>query len=484
MTEPVERSTKPGGTVPAEVKILEDGFAASLSVFESADEFPSIKQIYLIIDNAKVAYGIDDLKVEHLIANQVRGEEVIFARGKLPVGHETAKLIWNVGTDGSDVQRDITSIIEIGRTDIRLYGRVEKDQRIVTKLPAEDGEPGINVFGKPQGGNAADIEIPTGEGIYPSQDGLTLFAADSGIASFNGSEITVMPARYIDGNVNAQTGNIKEDGAVYIAKDVQSGFRVEAVGNIFVGGNVEGADVYSRNGSVFIHNGIIGQTRARILAGENIVAGFIQDATIGAKNDVKAVRYIINSAVTAGNHIIVVSKEGIVRGGTLYAEKKIEIRIGGSDGRIPTELKVGFAPPELNLKEHRDVVDNQRKNRMELAYVQKRLTFLKLLKDHKGELTEEKEAQLKELAERSAGLLKIHMESSEREAELDETKPTDDQEIHEVESIRVHEKIFPEVTLAIGDANLLIDKERTNLMFFRSGTDLKFGPLNQVVRMK
>lgn len=484
MAKPVDNPSQPGNIVPAEVKILENGFAASLSVFDNSEDFPSIKQIYLVIENSKVAYGIDDIKVEHLIDKQVRGKELIFAKGKLPVGDEKAKVIWNLSTDGSEAQRDITKVIEAGRTDIQLYGRVEADQRILTKLPSEAGEEGINVFGEPQGGTADDVEIPVGEGVYLSKDGLTLFASEAGIASYTGGEITVRPAKYIDGNVNAHTGNIKEDGAVYISKDVQTGFRVEAVGDIYVGGNIEGADVYSRGGSVFVRNGIIGQTRARILAGTNIVAGFIQDATIGAKKDVKAMRYIINSAVTAGNHIIVVSKEGIVRGGTLYAEKRIEIRVGGSEGRIPTELKVGFAPPDVDLKEHRDVQDYQRKNRMELAYVQKRLAFLKLLKEHKGELSEEKETQLKELAQRLTDLLKTHQDITKREVVLDENAPSEASKTREAESIRIHDKIHPEVSLAIGDSNLLIEETRTNLMFFRSGTELKFGPLSQTVRAK
>ena len=339
---------------------------------------------------------------------QIKGKLLVFAKGKPPVDGGGARLIWNLGSEEGVPPTDITDQITGGASITPLFGRVSKGQQILSKMPSTEGVEGITVFGESKANAGEDIAMPEGEGTYLSNDELTLLAGARGIASWSGEKITVSDVKHISGSVDAKRGDIKVEGSVFIEKDVRAGFRVEAVGDIYIGGNVEGADVYSRSGTVVVRNGIIGQSRARVLSGRNIVAGFIQDATVGAKQDVEAGRYIINSAVTAGRHITALSREGLVRGGTCFAGKKIEIRVGGSDSRVTTELKVGFTSPESALRVRSDLYAGQRRNRMELAYVQKRAQFLTLLKGHSGSLAEDKEIQLQELKKKEKVLLHQH----------------------------------------------------------------------------
>lgn len=468
-------------TGPVEVKILNDGYKAALFVSKEANPFPSMKQVYLAIEHAKVTYGIDDQAVDSLVKEQIKGKLLVFAKGKPPVDGGGARLIWNLGSEDGVPPADITDQANGAAFVTPLFGQVRKGQQILSKMPSTEGVEGITVFGESQAKAGVDIPMPAGEGTYLSSDELTLLASTRGIASWSGEKVTVSDVKHINGSVDAQRGDIKVEGSVLIEKDVRAGFRVEAVGDIYIGGNVEGADVYSRSGNVVVRNGIIGQNRARVLSGRNIVAGFIQDATIGAKQDVEVSRYIINSAVTAGRHIIAFSREGLIRGGTCFAGRKIEIRVGGSDGRIPTELKVGFTPPESALKARSDIRADLRRNRMELAYVQKRAQFLTLLKEHSGELTEDKEAQLQELRKKEKVLLEQHRQLNSRESDVaDEGAETDANT--EVESIRIHDTVFPEVSLAIGNLGTTISKERKNVMFFRVGETMKIGSLNAAMK--
>lgn len=482
MNEPIqERQSSESTSNPVEVRILNDGYKAGLFISKSVNPFPSVKQIYLAIENARVTYGIDDQAVDQLIKDSVKGNLVVFAKGKPPVDGGGARLIWNLGSENGVPPTDITDQLAGATVVTPLFGRVSKGQQILSKMPASEGMDGITVFGESQANTGTDVDIPQGESTYLSSDGLTLLANNRGIASWSGGLISVSDVKHINGSIDAQTGDMKVEGAIHIEKDVRAGFRVEAVGDIYIGGNIEGSDVYSRSGNVVVRNGIIGQNRARVLAGRNIVAGFIQDSTVGAKQDVEVGRYIINSAITAGRHIIALSREGIIRGGTCFAGKKIEIRVGGSDGRISTELKVGFTPPESAMRAKAELHAEQRRNRMELAYIQKRLQFLTLLKEHSGNLAEDKELQLKELQQKEKVLLNQQKIITDKESNMPE-ESQESTEINEVESIRIHDTIYPEVAIGVGNLGLINVKERTNIMFFRVGESMKMGPLHAAMK--
>ena len=128
-----------------------------------------------------------------------------------------------------------------------------------------------------------------------------------------------------------------------------------------------------------------------------------------------------------------------------------------------------------------DLHAEQRRNRMELAYIQKRLQFLTLLKAHSGNLAEDKELQLKELQQKEKVLLNEHKLITDRESSMTE-EGQESPEMNEVESIRIHDTIFPEVAIGVGDLGLTNVKERTNIMFFRVGESMKMGPLSAAMK--
>jgi len=249
--------------------------------------------------------------------------------------------------------------------------------------------------------------------------------------------------------------------------------------HIFVGGSIENADVYSRRGSVIVRSGIVGQGQARVLAGRNVVAGFIQDATVGAKWNVHAGCYIINSAVSAGRSITVTATSGLIRGGTTFAEKRIEVNVAGSEDNIATELKVGYTAPQHISRIKYQLRQDQRHTRMELAYVQKRIAFLRLLKDRMGRLPQDKGTQLAELEEQENFLLGQRRDHEVKELDVNNRTGTRDEVKFEAETIRIHDIIHPNVSVSIGEKTYNVDKERRDLIFFRVGDELVFGPLSE-----
>lgn len=461
------------------IQILDEGYTAVIFVPDEISDYPSLKQVHLAIESAGIKHGIDDETVEKLIHDRIKGKPIVFARGEPPAEGSGSRFIWHESAGSEISERDITEEIAKPNCEVYFFSRVSKGQRIVSKLPSDGKKTGTNVFGEPVIIPDGDLSLSVGEGTILSKDGLAVHADKSGVAVWAGNRVSVSEIQYIEGNVDALNGNIKIKGSVCIENDVCSGSRIDALGDIYIGGNIENADVYSRRGSVIVRSGIVGQGQARILAGHNVIAGYIQDATVGAKLNVYAGCYIINSAVSAGRNIIVTAGDGLIRGGITFAEKKIEVNVAGSEDYIATELKVGYTAPQHISRSRYQLRQDQRHTRMELAYVEKRIAFLRLLKDRMGKLPQDKEEQLVELEEKEDVLLGQRRDHEARELEIKKQTGAMDEGKFEAETIRVHEIIHPNVSVSVGEKTYNVDKERRDLIFFRVGDELVFGPLSQ-----
>jgi uncharacterized protein (DUF342 family) len=458
------------------IRILENGYAAALFVPEDVPTYPSQKQIHLAIEKAGVVYGIDDGVIDTFVHQGIKGKTVVFAKGRQAVKGTDAKLVWHENSSAEPISLDITREIKETDQNLNIFQRTKKDQQILTKIRAQDGGVGINVFGETVSFYGIDISIPMGKNTYSSKDGLSLLAAEEGLATISNGKISILDIHHVHGSVGIQIGNVEYDGSVFIEGDIVTGFKVEALGDIYIGGSVEGAEVYSRGGNVIIKKGVLGQGSARILAGGRVAAGFIQDATIGAKTDVKVDRYIINSAVTAGRYIVVRKNDGLIRGGTLLADKKIEVANVGNNARINTELKVGYTPPENISRSRFQFRENQRQNRLELADVQKRVAFLTLIKERIGRLTDDKEQQLISWQTQEKFLQDKYIEHNEKRADIEGQGPLTEGGRKEAETIRIHNRVYPGVSISIGESSYAVEKERSNVIFFRVGDRITVGP--------
>ena len=459
-----------------QIQILENGYAAALFVPQGVQEFPSQKQIYIAIERAGISYGVNDAVIDAFIHQGVTGKAVVFAKGRQAVRGSSARLIWHENSRSEPMSLDITKRLEETNQALDIFQLVERNQHILTKVPAQDGEVGINVFGEAVSHYGIDVSLPSGMNTYASKDGLSLLAEQNGVATVMNGKISVMDIHHVNGSVGPHTGNIQYDGSVFIAGDILSGFKVEALGDIYISGSIMGAEVFSRSGNVIIKKGINGEGSAQVLAGGRVSAEFIQDATIGAKSDVKVDRYIVNSAVTAGRYIFATKNEGLVSGGTLFANKKIEIGTAGSTAHPATDLKVGYTLPERISLSRYQQGENQRQNRLMLADVEKRIAFLTLMKQRMGSLTDEKEKQLVSWQTQEKFLQGKNLEQDAKSAEIG--RHSQDMKINrkEAETIRVHQTVYPGVTIAIGASSFSIDKERSNVIFFRIGDRITIGP--------
>lgn len=133
--------------------------------------------------------------------------------------------------------------------------------------PPVKGKEGVDVFGKPiLPKPAKNVEVRPNRKVEIKEDG-TVIARESGRPAITGGVVKyfdIVNAYTVNHDIDIKTGNIFFSGDVIINGNVQEQMRVEAMGNIFISGNVYSATIISAqdvqiNGTVINSQVISGQ---------------------------------------------------------------------------------------------------------------------------------------------------------------------------------------------------------------------------------
>ncbi|MDP8237840.1 MAG: FapA family protein [Candidatus Hatepunaea meridiana] len=454
------------------ITISSDKLKASVTINANSNTFPSESEIYNYIYKAGITTGIDKTVIEKITTEKHSVDNIVFAEGKPPVKGDEAKLIWYVDLNTS-LKPTITDQGKVDFKHLKQCEPVEKDQELVSKLPPTKGIPGTTVTGNTVYSTGDDVELPAGKNTMKSEDGLTLYATIDGFAFWKSNDVHIDNVYHIKGDVDFSTGNVKFDGTVLIDGDVRSGFRVEAGDSIYIGGTVEAADVYSRNGDVIIQLGVVGKGKAKILANGSLRCGFIQDASIGVRKNVIIERYTINSIISSGAKVMLNQNEGLIRGGKVFADQGIEALVIGSEKNIKTEIGISGTdlnesdPERWNIKKEKDILISKHSS------LKKRMEFLTLLEQRLPTLSPEKKVEI----------LKTSRQIVDVKNQIDELEKKEQALIHRnddtnyTRAIIIKDRLFRSVTISIGHHQRYIDKSYQGVRVYENEDKIKIGEL-------
>ncbi len=436
------------------ITISSDKLSAYLDIDAKAANYPTEQELLDYLKAAGIKFGIDRSLVKKICDRKETVQNQKIARGQKPVKGEDGQLVWHLGEDIGD---DKVSIDEAGLANFKqakTFCEVKQGEQIVSKLPARSGTPGKTVTGEILPSGEKHVDLPEGENVSISDDGLTLYATKSGYLNFQDGKVDISNMLHIEGDVSYNTGNVKYDGKVVIEGDVRSGFRVEATDSVIINGDVEAADIRSKKGDVIIKMGVLGKGRAKIVAGNNIECGFIQDAEAKANNDVIAERYIINGNVYAAGMVIVEENEGLIRGGKIFGEKGISVKEAGSMKNISTQLGIGLNRNPERENALTQLVKEEDELYAKYELLSKKERFLKLLFERVDKLSEDKKQELQNI---TAELKQIQQKLSE----IEKQKKAIASESHDIDKknkIIITEKLHKGVLLLVGSEEFYIDK--------------------------
>ena len=261
--------------------------------------------------------------------------------------------------------------------DRRLYHSVQAGELVARTLGPEPGTPGRDIFGHPVpaeadsplqvriGENVAvvcngrphtlNVQVESGQGPEPdheegrpaaqgdtvSDPDLEFYATAPGVVAWDGAILSVSDLLEIKGDVDYSIGNIDLDsGSVHIRGNIQSGFVVQAPGDVLVDGTIEDARVMAGR-DCLVKGGIVHDVSGLVQVGGNVQASFAENAAIEADGDVSIDNDMTNCRVTAQGIVRVTAKKGTLQGGTIRCNQGVEANTIGSEHGIKTQIILG-----------------------------------------------------------------------------------------------------------------------------------------------
>lgn len=452
------------------VMISPDKMKAFITVFPpEGGRMLTEAEIIDALGKSSVVFGINKTTLESITKYPVYNEMVCIAEGTVPVNGQNGKVEFHF-----DVKRESKpTILEDGRVDYRelnLIQSVTAGSRLCSLIPPLPGIKGKTVAGiEISALNGKPAILPKGRNVQPSQDGQSLTASIDGQVSYIDGRVNVFSNYEVPADVDNSTGNIYFIGNVSIRGNVLSGFSVEAGGNVEVWGVVEGA-VIKAGGDIILRRGMQGMGKGTLISGGDIIARYIENSNIEAKNDIKS-EAIMHSNTKCGNKLELSGKKGLLVGGTCKVGKEIIAKVIGSHMATVTEIEVGVDP---TLREHyKAVKDEIFTIETDLRKAEQAITILKKL-EAAGALTPDKQEMMAKSVRTkvyySSKINELKEESTQLEAKLQQDANG---------KVRASNIIYPGIKVAIGTCMMYVKENLQFSTLYRDGADVRVGAFDK-----
>ncbi|MCG8672578.1 MAG: FapA family protein [Pseudomonadales bacterium] len=365
---------------------------------------------------------------------------------------------------------------------------------LMRREPSTEGTVGKDVCGgdiKPVPGNDPGFAKNIQGAEISSEDANLLVASIKGHPILLKNGVTVDSVLHVD-EVSLQTGNIKFDGSLEVKGDVSAGMHIEVTGDVIVKGAVERATIKSGS-NVIVRGGIFGAwhdaeveedasnkleqaeqqedgesleaelsneeeseqehcSAYEIIAKGSIEAGFINQASIHADENIVIKQYSGNSLLWAGHRIALGQNggKGILYGGYAKALHEAAIAQLGNDAYLETRLTVGELDQLLPQLSKLKKVEKARQNEAtQLGGILEKLEGNNALK--LGKISVDKTKRIKNtIAAIQDTIKQIQQRMIEIESELQPQKNA---------SVLVSKKIYPNAIVNINGTVRVFNNE-------------------------
>lgn len=474
LTKPIE--IKISDTMgPAEgemltLKLTSDKMQAIARFYPASDENRTLsrKDILSDLQYKGIKAGIDESVIDSYLADRHYCTDYVIARGTEPRQGTDAKIEYFFETN-LNTKPTMNSDGTVDFFHLNIISKCTKGQ-VLAQLTKEDlGEDGITVTGErvpPR--EVRRLSLKYGRNITLSEDGLSISSDVNGHVSLVDDKVFVTDVYEVT-DVDTSTGNIDYNGNVIVQGNVKAGFRVVAEGNIEVRGVVEGA-LLDATGDIIITRGVNGMGKGQLNARGNIVAKFIENATVTAGGYVRA-EAILHSNVSANGDIEVLGKKGFITGGVIRSLGTVSARVIGSAMGTDTEIEVGVVPGiKMRLNSLQQSITTTQKTITQIEPVLVTLTK----RIQKGEkLTAEQVEYFKKLSAEYK-LLRPQLEKDIKEfkslsSSMDTTTSS--------AIVKVSGFAYAGTKITISDISLYITDTQEHCRFVKEGADIKMRPL-------
>lgn len=336
----------------------EDGMKAVVRFYAPSEggELMTREEFLKDLEYRGVVQGIDYQEIDRFFSDREYCTDYIVAKGTLPQEGKNCIVQYYFNTD----LKAKPTVNEDGSVDffhLNTINPCKAGDMLAKLIPAVPGIPGVDVTGRaipPREVKNSRLHFGRNISYREEEDGSSaIYSEVNGHVTLIGSDVFVSDVMEVE-NVDTATGNIEYNGSVQVNGNVCSNFSIKAKGNVDVRGVVEGATIEA-GGNIIIARGMNGMGKGYLKAGGNVVAKFLESATVEAEGNVTC-NSIMHSVVTSRGEVNVEGRKGFIAGGKISASKKISVKNLGSPMGADTIVEVGTDPhvkqrfQELNQK--------------------------------------------------------------------------------------------------------------------------------------
>lgn len=307
-------------------------------------KWPTKSDAFAALHAEGIIYGVMEEVIDEILQYGLTEPRVV-AKGKPaePGVDAQINILFETGTVWKFAE-DVEDSAKVDYRNIQTIQTVRTGEVLAEKIPATKGEPGFDIYGRtinPQPGK--DKFIKLGKNVAWTEDNLKIVSKIDGEPNYVMNQINVFPVHEVHGDVNFKSGNITFPGSLIIRGNVDSGFRVEADGDITINGSVEAADIRA-GGNITIRGGITGREKCYISCGGDFAAKYVEYAKIDCDGTVTVKEAIMHCEVNANSKVLVEMGKGLIVGGVVRAGEEISVKTVGSKFGTATELEAGVRP--------------------------------------------------------------------------------------------------------------------------------------------
>lgn len=268
----------------------------------------TVAELAMLLRHARVQEGVSDDALA-VVAEMVNNDRtfpgpVQVAFGLAPVRGDDESVEFHVRPTATEARYETAQDGAIDYRELNLVQNCFAGQLIATRHPAREGVPGRDIHGRPIAAvPGRERPVRAGAGVQLSANGREYRALIDGRVVFENDSISVATHYEVPGDVDFRVGNIDFVGTVAVRGAVLDGFSVRGKEGVRIGGGVEGCQI-SSDKDVEIKGGVKGRGAARIIAGGNIRARYLDECVVECGGDVEVDKEIVNASVRAGRRIL------------------------------------------------------------------------------------------------------------------------------------------------------------------------------------
>lgn len=365
-----ENPSDPPPAVDAIIRVLiaDNALEAYMTIAppQNGGAVPTLGTLEAALADCGVCFNINREKLEALETEPVYNRDILIAGGFAPVNGVDGTATFNIETGKKDIKLTENEDGTVNFYDLGIVENVVQGQVLCSITLPTEGMPGMSVTGKelPQR-SGCPVPSYVGKNTELNEDGTAILAKKDGPVEFDGRKITVKEVFYIEGDVDASTGNIKVASNLTVYGTVMPCFKIESGENVYIEGTVENASIKA-GGNIKLKSGITG---SKLTCDGDLNCRFIQNCTIIVKGNITA-EYILNSDISCGKTLKAQGSISRIIGGSCVVGQDIETGSIGSNSCVKTSVELSADPA---------VLEHQRELQAKLPELEKKIESLKPL---------------------------------------------------------------------------------------------------------